>query len=157
MWQARSSPWRLLGMLIPSFLLAVLGVLAILDGDVIFGFVGLLGIVAFATACSLVIGRMRRSRRIEIEVSEDGLCWRAWSDDVIAWHEIRHAEVRRQGPMRHLCLWLNREPEFRSHFATYGAAKSKTMGYGDVAINTIGTDRRFDDLVDTVRRYVTVG
>lgn len=156
MWVARSSPLRLLGLLILPLLFAAIGVLMIMDGDVIFGVVGLVAILGFGAVGLIVLGRLRRGRGIEIEVSGRGICWRAWSDDLIAWHEIRHAEVLRQGRQRYLCLWLDRQPEFRTRFAARGAALSRSIGYGDVALNTIGTDRTLDDLVDAVRRHIPV-
>lgn len=33
---------------------------------------------------------------------------------------------------------------------------SKRMGFGDVALHTTGTDRRFEDLVEAVARYIPV-
>lgn len=157
MWQARSSPWRLLRLSIPSFLFAALGVLMVRDGDPVFGIVGVVSILMFGAVGLIVVGRLRRGRRIEIEVSERGLCWRAWSDDLIAWEDVRHAEVFRQGRQRYLCLWLNREPRFRSRLAARGASMSRAIGFGDVAVNTFGTDRTLDDLIEAVERYIPVG
>ena len=155
MWQARSSPWRLSGLLLLSLIFVALGASMMMAGDIVLGVVGLVGILLFGASTVSIARRLSRGRAVAIEVTDSGICWRAWSDDLIAWDDIDHVEVRRQGRHHHLCLWLHRPTHFRSALATHGARLSKDMGFGDVAINTVGTDRRFDELVEAVRRHVT--
>ena len=125
------------------------------ENPLLVGVVGLVGILLFGASTVSIARRLSRGRAVAIEVTDSGICWRAWSDDLIAWDDIDHVEVRRQGRHHHLCLWLHRPTHFRSALATHGARLSKDMGFGDVAINTVGTDRRFDELVEAVRRHVT--
>ncbi|WP_294320416.1 STM3941 family protein [uncultured Sphingomonas sp.] len=154
-WQARSSPWRLSALLLLSLLFVVLGIAMATTGELVVSAFGLFAVLLFGTFALVFLRRLLRGREVAIEVSDQGICWLAWSEDLIAWHDIDHVSIRRQGRHHHLCLWLHRPTHFRNALAARGASLSKSMGFGDVAINTIGTDRRFDELVKAVRRYVT--
>ncbi len=157
MWQARSSPWRLSLLLLLALGFVLLGVVIALDGGVIARLVGGVSVLFFGACGVAAVIRLARGRQVEIAVSADGIWWRQWSGHRIDWHDVVRVEIRRQRRQQpFLCFWLRPETQRGGGVSVRSAALSKHMGFGDMSLTTIGTDRSFDELVDAVAAYVAV-
>lgn len=89
-----------------------------------------------------------------IRVDAKGIRWRRWSDATIPWDAVEHAFVRRIHRQPFLCLVLDDPAAHRSTRALGRLARSNAaLGFGDVALNTGGTDQCFTALVEAVERF----
>jgi hypothetical protein len=116
-------------------------------------FAGWLSILFFGLC--FVVGLFRLFERGDvIVVDRQGLFWRRWSDATIPWSAIRSIEPRSIRRNRFLCLWLHDHRQFPpgSWIGRAGAA-NRALGFGDIAITTAGTDRRFDELLAALERH----
>ncbi len=156
MWQARVSLRRMLWRLLLALGFVVLGVWIAMAGGAVERLSGGVIVLMFGGFAAVMLAVLRRRGSVAIEVSPKGLWWRQWSDHPIAWADVQRAEVRRQHRQRYLCLWLDTPARWRSPATAKGVALSKRMGFGDVALHALGTDRTFDDLVDAVATYIIV-
>ena len=105
-----------------------------------------LSILCFGFASIIMLMRLF-DRDDQIRADAQGLYWKRWSPDVIPWNEI--ADVSEAGVQRQriLCLHLRHPERYPSHTLLGRlASANKVMGFGDIAINAMGTDRSFDEL-----------
>ena len=119
--------------------------------------VGWIAMAFFGLGAIVILGRFFDGND-QIVVDDRGLYWRQWSTDLIPWSQIvdvREASVRNQ---RFLCIHL-RDPERYSAMTLLGklGMSSKAMGFGDIAINAVGTDKSFDALKDAVLAHWSGG
>ncbi len=115
----------------------------------LFGFGWLL--ILICTGFSIIGGRQLFRVLPVIEIDANGILWRRWSGQVIPWSAIVRAEVRKVRNHRFLCLWLDAPLRYPAR-STLGKLSrvNKSMGFGDIALNTVGTDQRFGRLVAAV-------
>ncbi|MFD1034519.1 STM3941 family protein [Sphingomonas hankookensis] len=157
MWEARSSPWRLSLLIVLALGFVVIGVVIALQGGAVSQMVGGLSVLFFGGCGIAAAIRLARGPQAEIAVSADGLFWRHWSDHRIAWQDVERVEIRRQRRQQpFLCLWLRAGSSADDRRSTSGTPLATRMGFGDIALTTIGTNRSFDELVEAVARYVPV-
>jgi hypothetical protein len=115
------------------------------------GWVGLL----FFGACTSVALRQLFRRGPVLRVDARGIFWARWSEGTIPWAAVTRVEPKGMQGQLFLALWL-RDPSAYPSRSLLGraAGMNKTLGFGDIAITTQGTDRSFEDLVDAVRAQV---
>lgn len=93
-------------------------------------------------------------RDVWLVVDRNGIRWRQWSEATIPWSAIRswsEYSVRRQ---QFGGLELKDPAQFPgSGSVAWLRGINKAIGFGDVALTVVGTDRRFDELAEAVRRY----
>lgn len=86
-----------------------------------------------------------------IEVSSAGIRWRNWSEDLIPWSAIERLRITRIQRQSFVSVWLRDPDTYRSTtLAGRMARANKAMGFGDIAIGTMGTDRSFDEFASDV-------
>lgn len=89
-----------------------------------------------------------------IEVDRHGLTWRRWSPEPIPWSAVERWRVKSWMGSRFVTLWLK---DRRAHPATtingWLAPGNRALGFGDITLNTGGTDQDFEALVEAVRAH----
>jgi hypothetical protein len=110
--------------------------------------------IPFFGLCAIVGVRQLFRTTPVLEIDENGILWRRWSDDIIPWSAIRGMsimEIRRQ---RSLTLKLV-EPERYPGKGLMGllAGANRAMSGGDISLNMAGTDRRFDELLAAMDQF----
>ncbi len=105
-----------------------------------------------------------RAGRLRVRVDRDGIDWRGAGRRRVRWSEIERIGEpplrgmvkvagdmtgTREGPMS---VWL--KPDARRGFA---AAGNRKLGYGDLNLTTLGTDRTRNDLRDALARFAPAG
>jgi len=155
MWHARTSIARTLGLAALSFGFVLVCAWLVTQDEVAPLLAGVVGLIFFGGCTIAILWRLRHVGPA-IEISTAGLCWRQFSDRTIPWHEVVHAEVRVVRRQKFLCLWLRTPVQWRGRMMAKSAALSTQMGFGDMALSVLGTDRSFDELVVAVAHYVPV-
>lgn len=107
--------------------------------------------MALFGACAAVLLLRLFDRRDQIVVDSQGISWAQWSDALIPWNAITEVFEGRTYGQRFVCLRLAHPERFPStKLLGRFAAASKAMGYGDIALNAVGTDKSFESLRDAV-------
>ncbi len=158
--EARVSPFKT-GMLVVGALgFVVAGIWMIRSGDpqlikgVVPAYVAGWAATLFFGAMALVGGRQLFRSEPVLRIGREGVRWSRWSDSVIPWAAIERASEMSIQRQRFVALWLRDPGAYRSSTLMgrlQGA--NKAMGFGDIALTTQGTDRRFDDMVAAVRAH----
>ncbi|MET0307780.1 MAG: STM3941 family protein [Sphingomonas sp.] len=152
---ARNSRGKLAGLLFGAILLttgAVIGIrapaMASRPVDLALCWAG----VVFFPFGSLILGRQLFLTGPIMEIGPIGLRWRRWSDEWIPWRAFvraRPVTIKRQ---RFLALWFRDPGTYRSNTSIgRSAAVNRALGYGDVALTALGTDRRYEEIEAAVR------
>lgn len=115
---------------------------------------GWLSIVFFG-ACGLIGARQLFRRTSVLEIDEQGILWRRWSDQIIPWSAVVRAEPSSVYRQNFLCLWLDAPERYPSR-STLGklSGLNKGMGFGDIALSMQGTDQSFERLVEVVDAHL---
>jgi hypothetical protein len=107
--------------------------------------------VLFFGLATVVIGGRLFDRRDQIVIDERGISWARWSEQTIPWSEVRNvreAQVRRN---RFLCIDLAHPEWFPSStFVGRLAGANRRLGFGDITISAMGTDKSFGQLKQAV-------
>jgi hypothetical protein len=158
---ARPSVAKLLGFFIVSVAFVIGGAwIAGLSGPVPKPgreWVGWAAMLFFGIAAIVILLRVF-DRNDQIVIDSRGLYWKLWSSDVIPWSQItdvRESAIRRQ---RFLCIYLKDPGRYPSGtlLGRLGST-NKALGYGDIAINAMGTDKSFDELKSAALAYWSGG
>lgn len=155
MWEAHNSPrgqLRLLGLALLFLAISALAILRGLDeptqGWVIA--VGAIGVLMSLGASVIALSRSRQ-RRAVLRVNATGIVWERWSSEVIPWSEIAELKVLKVGSVWFLGARLHDPKRFPSRTILGRTASWNRALYGvDVAFETQGTDRSFEELVQAV-------
>lgn len=155
---ARPAPWRILLLILGSLVFVLLGVwIAGLFGEeprAGAAWIGWTSIIFFG-ACAIVGIQRLLDRQDQIVIGPRGIYWRRWSSQTIPWGAVQAVEERSLNRQRFLCIHLEDPSRFPSKTLVGRLATlNKGMGFGDIAINTLGTDRSFDELCDAFRRFL---
>lgn len=87
-------------------------------------------------------------------VDRNGVRWRQWSEATVPWSAIRNWSHRSMRGQQFICLELKDPSQFPgSSRAPWFGGINKAIGFGDITLNVVGTDRKFDELEAAVRRY----
>jgi hypothetical protein len=114
---------------------------------------GYAAILFFGLAALIGIRRLFESGD-QIVVDGSGICWSQWSDRKIPWSEIREISRKAVKRQQFLCLDLVDATRHPPTSLLGGlAGTSRLLGFGDIAINVSGTDRKFEELVEAVERF----
>jgi hypothetical protein len=110
--------------------------------------------IPFFGACAVGLGYKLFDRHDQIVVDQRGIYWRRWSPQTIAWDAIAAIEPRRVQRQDFLCLHLVDPSRFPSTTLLGRlAGMNRGMGFGDIAINTVGTDKKLAELEEAVARF----
>jgi len=81
----------------------------------------------------------------QIVVDDRGIWWRRWSRDIIPWSAVSAVSAVGLRTLNHqsfVCLRLHDAADFPSkRRRRWFAVVNRSMGFGDVALTTLGTDR----------------
>ncbi len=91
---------------------------------------------------------------VALRIDPQGVWWRQWSDQTIPWSAIERMSVGEIRHQRFACLFL-RDPRAFPSSTVLGklASANKAMGFGDLALNTTGTDQSFDAMMAAIARF----
>lgn len=116
-------------------------------------YVGWLCVIFFGM-CLLVIARRFFDDSAQVEIGRAGIRVAQWSDATIPWSEIRRVSVWSYQRQRNIILHLHRPETFpgRGIAAKLSRANRMLTG-GDIALNLVGTDGRFDDAMAAIAHF----
>jgi hypothetical protein len=116
-------------------------------------YVGWLCAIFFGAGLPIIAKRFFDDRA-QVEIGRAGIRVRQWSDAVIPWDEIKAVSVWSYQRQRHIILHLHRPEAFpgRGIAAKLSRANRMLTG-GDIAINLVGTDGRFDDAMAAIAHF----
>ena len=89
-----------------------------------------------------------------IEISERGLLWRGWSEQLIPWSAVARWKTRSYFGHQQATFWLH-DPS-RYHSTTVNGLinpANRWLGFGDITFNAGGTNRDFADLAEALTRF----
>ena len=108
----------------------------------------------FFGMCGVAFAPRLFDRDDRIVVDRNGIRWRQWSEATIPWSAIRSWSRRSVRGQQFICLVLKDPSQFPgSSRASWFGGINKAIGFGDIALNVVGTDRTFDELEAALRRY----
>ncbi len=121
--------------------------------------------IAMAVAITVIAWRLApRSGALRVRIDRDGIDWRGPGRRHVRWSAIERIGEQslrgmvkvagdmagtREGPMS---VWL--KPEARRGLT---AAGNRRLGYGDINLTTLGTDRSRSELRDALARFAPEG
>lgn len=113
---------------------------------------------AFFGLCALAGARRLFDNGDQIVVDRNGIFWRQWSAMTIPWGAISRFEHRTVRNQHFVAIHL-KDP---SLFPRDGAARllgglNRGMGFGDLAISAVGTDKSFAQLLAAVEHFAPPG
>jgi hypothetical protein len=102
----------------------------------------------------LVIAKRFFDDRAQVEIGRAGIRVAQWSDATIPWPEIKRVSVWSYQRQRHIILHLHRPEAYpgRGIAARLSRANRMLTG-GDIALNLVGTDGRFDDAMAAIGHF----
>jgi hypothetical protein len=118
-------------------------------------FIGWVGIAFFGAGAAAIIARLFDCDD-QIIIDDRGIYWKRWSDHTIPWVEVKDVREARVRSTRFLCLDLKHPDRFPSRKPRRRlAAFNRRLGYGDISLSALGTDKRLDELKSAVLAYWT--
>lgn len=118
---------------------------------------GWAGIVFFGL-CGLGWSRRLFQSGLEMRIDSNGVYWRRWSDQTIPWSAIERIDMMRMRNQRFVGLFLKDPKAFPSSTILGKAAgANKAMGFGDIALTPMGSDKSFDEMAAAVERFAPKG
>ena len=153
---ARGAPGQLVMLALLSLVMIAAAAFLLIDaqGDLFLQVVGIAGVLLFGFALVMAVRQIGEGSAPVIEVRAQGLYWRRWSDRTIPWAAFTRAEVKSIRRQDFLALWLRDPQAYRSTNVFERIARlNRAMGFGDIALSTQATDRRFDELVAAVEAH----
>jgi hypothetical protein len=115
------------------------------------------GIIVFGAFFLIGLPRLFQ-QDVVLRIDAHGVWWRQWSDQTITWGAIERISVGKIQRQRFACLFLS-DPQAFPSTTLLGklAGTNKTMGFGDIALNTTGTDQSFDAMMAAITRFAPAG
>ena len=112
--------------------------------------------VMFFGLCAVAIFIRLFDRDDQSKISSFGIYWKQWSRDTIPWSEIDHVSVWEYKKQKSILLHL-RNPERYPSTTLLGklAKANRALTGGDIALNTQGTDKSFDDAMSAIAYFRT--
>jgi hypothetical protein len=111
----------------------------------------------FFGMCAAAFAARLFDREDWIVVDRNGIRWRQWSEATIPWSTIRSWSRRSFRGQQFICLVLKDPSQFPgSGSLSWFGGVNKALGFGDIALNVQGTDRKFDELEAAVRRFAAL-
>ena len=161
---AHSSPWRMALILIGAGAFVALGLwMTGLFGDAPEsrrwspGFVQFIGwsSVLFFGACAIVGIRRAVDTDAQLEVTEQGIHWKPWSQATIPWHEISDVRVWEYRRQRAIVLCLKHPERYPStSYMGKWALVSRRLTGGDIPISLTGMDKSFDEALAAIHDFL---
>jgi len=152
--EANASPWRMALLLAAMLGFIALGIwLLRLDAPTIRRtLVAWAGVIVCGAFFLLGLPRLFQ-QGVVLRIDAQGVRWRQWSDQVIAWSAMERISIREIRRQRFACLFL-RDPRAFPSTTWLGkrAHANKAMGFGDIALNMSGTDQSFDTMMAAIAR-----
>lgn len=116
-------------------------------------YVGWLCVIFFGL-CLLVTAKRFFDDAAQVEIGRAGIRVAQWSEAIIPWSEIRRVSVWSYQRQRHIILHLHKPGAFPGKgIAAKLSRANRMLTGGDIAINLVGTDGRFDDAMDSIARF----
>ena len=109
-------------------------------------------LIVFFGACEIAGGFRLFNTGEEMQINSRGVYWRQWSETVIPWHAVERIEEQSVNSQRLLSVYL-KNPTFYPSTTILGklAGANRALGFASLALNTMGTDQKFDEMVDAVK------
>jgi hypothetical protein len=115
------------------------------------------GIILFGAFFLIGLPRLFQ-QGVVLRIDAHGVWWRQWSDQTIPWSAIERISVGKIQRQRFACLFLSDPQAFPSTTLQGKLARTnKAMGFGDVALNTSGTDQSFDAMMTAITQFAPTG
>ena len=93
-----------------------------------------------------------------IEIDENGLLWRRWSNTRIPWSAVARSKVKSTLGQGYVTLWLRDRSAYpATTINAWLAIGNRALGYGDITLTSAGTDARFEDLAAAIRANAPSG
>lgn len=157
--EANASPWRMALLLAAMLGFVAFGIwLLRLDAPTIRRtLVAWAGIIVCGAFFLLGLPRLFQ-QGVVLRIDAQGIWWRHWSDQTIAWSAIERISIREIRRQRFACLFL-RDPRAFPSTTWLGkrAHANKAMGFGDIALNMTGTDQSFVAMMAAITRFAPSG
>lgn len=91
---------------------------------------------------------------LEMRIDGSGVYWRRWSDQTIPWSAVERIAMNEMRNQRFVSLFLKDPKAFPSTTILGRSARfNKTLGFGDIALSPMGSDKSFDEMMAAVERF----
>jgi hypothetical protein len=157
--EAKASRWRVVLLLAGALGFVALGIwLLRLDAPTAKRtLVAWAGIILFGAFFLIGLPRLFQ-QGVVLRIDARGVWWRQWSDQTIPWSAIDRISVDKIQRQRFACLFLSDPRAFPSATLLGKLARTnKAMGFGDIALNTSGTDQSFDAMLAAITKFAPAG
>ena len=157
--EAKASHWRVLLLLAGALGFVAVGIwLLRLDAPTTKRtLVAWAGIIIFGAFFLIGLPRLFQ-QGVVLRIDARGVWWRQWSDQTIPWSAIDRISAGKVQRQRFACLFLSDPRAFPSTTLQGKLARTnKAMGFGDIALNTSGTDQSFDAMMAAIARLAPAG
>jgi hypothetical protein len=104
----------------------------------------------------VLLQTIQRGRRNgpELVMDENGLWWHYWSADVLPWKAFERAQVKSLNGEPTLALWLHDPASHKRKWAvTLFSNLNRSLGWGDLYLNTLASNASFEEMLATVQHY----
>ena len=154
---ARNAPLRLLVLMAASIGIVALGLW--IAGS--FGppprpgreWIGWLAVTFFGI-CAIAFTRRLFDKKDQIVVDRNGIFWRPWSAMTIPWGAIKSFEPLTVRNQHFVAIYLKDPSLFpRDGTARLLGGLNRGLGFGDLAISAVGTDKSFTELLAAVEHF----
>jgi len=115
--------------------------------------VGWIGVPFFGVVAAMIAAKLFDQRE-RLVIDDEGIFWRAWSDELIPWSEIEGIQEREVARQVMFAVYL-RDPSRCPPTRWTGriAAAQRGFDQGDLSITLSGTDRSNDELREALNRF----
>lgn len=108
----------------------------------------------FFGLCAVIAVPRLFDRSDQIVIDRNGVFWRRWSEMTIPWSAVQSWQIGQVRNQRFVCLSLRDAAQFpRAGVGALLGGVNRGMGFGDVALTAVGTDRSFDEMLAAVERW----
>ena len=108
----------------------------------------------FFGICAVAFTRRLFDNGDQIVVDRNGIFWRQWSSMTIPWGAIKSFEQRTVRNQHFVAIYLKDASLFpRGEAAQLLGGLNKGLGFGDLAISAVGTDKSFAELLAAVEHF----
>jgi hypothetical protein len=90
----------------------------------------------------------------QIVIDGNGIFWRRRSTTTIPWTAVQRWQIGQVRSQRFICLFLKDPTQFpHTGVGALLGGVNRGMGFGDVALSAVGTDRTFDEMLAAVESW----